>query len=881
MLIDNSTFSSAIRGVVAYAFVFAASAVGLLGQTGETTNAATARAERLPTGATLVLDGRLEEAVWANAPAIGSFTLREPVEGEPAPERTEVRFLYTDESLYIGAFMESADPGSLLRLVARRDRAVPSEQLTVSFDPRQDRTTAYSFAVTPGGVRTDYFHPSDRENARDLSYDPVWEAETSIGPDGWTAEIRIPFSQMRYNAGEVQRWGLNVIREVPARNEQSFWVLVPRDDTGWSSRMGLLTGVRDIGSGRRIEVLPYVATNATRFNEVDPADPFAERVATQMRAGADVKIGVGPSLTLDATINPDFGQVEADPAEVNLSAFETFFSERRPFFLEGGNLFGGRGTFYSRRIGARPPLRADAPYAESVDNTTILGAAKLTGRMPSGLSIGALGALTAEEDAQTFDPDANQFGSQVVAPQSAYGVFSARQELGADRSTLGGTLTVVDRSLDDGGRLAQSLPSRSYSGLADGRWRWRGGRYDASAYIGFSQVQGDPAAILSLQRSSRRYYQRPDADHVEIDPTRTSLTGVTAGVNHSKMAGRWRWDVDYFFESPGLELNDVGRLGATDDHGFLTNLMHRQTVPGDRLHSWYAGLFTLNEWNGGGTRTLSAVSLYGGSTWKNFWRTELNFEYRPKALSDNLTRGGPLMETPAQVGLSVELANNDGARTEWEVNADATSDELDGWLWAARGTLRFRPGTQWEVSLQPGFVRRVRSQQYVTTLSGGPAATFGSRYVFARLDRSEVVARIRASYAVQPDLTLEAYLEPFASTGTYDRIGQLASPGSLDRLEYGTMGTSIAANNSGGFDVSDGSDTFSVPNRDFDIRSFRSNVVLRWEWRAGSTLFLVWQQDRFRSSRPEGSAGLGSLFDAVTVPGDHFLALKVSYWLPF
>lgn len=840
----------------------------------------TARAERIESSSALQLDGRLNEEAWTRASSLGPLTLREPVEGEPAPERTEVRFLYTQEALYIGARMHSAEAEHIGRLVARRDRDVPTEQLLISFDPRLDRTTAYTFAVTPGGVRFDAFHPVDREGARDTSYDPVWEARTSVDAGGWTAEIRIPFSQLRFNTGAAQEWGLNVVRRIPRRNEEALWVLVPRDDTGWSSRMGRLTGLSDIGNERRVEVLPYLASGATRASEVDLANPFAERVSTEFRAGADVKIGVGPSLTLDATINPDFGQVEADPAEVNLTAFETFFSERRPFFLEGGNLFGGRNHFYSRRIGAAPPLRPSARYSDIPDNTTILGAAKLTGRLPSGLSVGALGAVTAAEDAPTFDPEVDAFDTEAVAPRTTYGVLSARQELGEDRSTVGVTVTAVDRSLDDGSPLAQRVPEQAFTALLDGRWRWGGGRYDASAYVGVSHVAGDSAAVLRLQRSSRRYFQRPDASHVAVDPSRTSLTGMQAGINHSKSAGRWRWDIDYWYLSPDLELNDIGQLGRTDSHGLFGNLQYRQTVPGSTFHSWFAGALSANDWTGDGIFTGTFLNAYAGVTWKNFWGTEVDFSYEPRSVNDNITRGGPLMSTPSRVSASAEVSGNPGARTRWEINLDGASDELDGWLWAARGTLAFRPGSQWEVSVQPGFVRRVAAQQYVTTLDGGPVETFGQRYVFGRLDRSEIVTRLRASYALQSDLTLEAYVEPFASTGSFDRLGELPRARELDRRLYGTDGSTIERAEDGDYQVTDGADTFVLPNRDFDVRSLRSNLVLRWEWRAGSTLFLVWQQDRFRGGLPTERAGLGSLFDAVTVPGDHFFALKVSYWIP-
>ncbi|HEU5261930.1 MAG TPA: DUF5916 domain-containing protein [Gemmatimonadales bacterium] len=826
------------------------------------------------------VDGRLEEPVWASPEPAADFVLREPTEGAPAPERTEVRFLYAEDALYIGARMYSDTPAAVRTLVARRDREIPSEQLVVSLDTRADRRTAYSFAVTPGGVRTDYFHPSDFEDARDYSFDPVWEAKTTVDSLGWTAEMRIPFTQLRYNPATEQVWGVNLVRRVPARNEEAFWSLVRRNETGWSSRMGRLEGIGQIPPARRLELAPYLAANATRVGALDPADPFSERYDATLRAGGDVKMGLGPNLTLEATFNPDFGQVEADPAEVNLTAFETFFEERRPFFIEGADLFGGRGTFYSRRIGAPPPGTAGGDYAESRTSTTILGAAKVTGRLPSGLSLGALSAVTARERVAIYDTATASYGTAEVAPLTAYGIVTARQELGRDRSTLAGAFTVVERDLDASAPLAAVVARRAYTGLVDGRLRWAGGRYDASAYLGFSAVSGDPRAILTQQRSARRYFQRPDADYVDLNPRRTRLSGITAGINHSKLGGNWLWDIDYTHESPGLELNDIGSLGTADDRAFSSNIRYRRTRPGRLFHNWSLGVFQSALWNFGGVRNFAAFGPFGSATFKNFWRTEFELDLYPRSLSDDLTRGGPLMRAASGWEFDVLLANQRGARTQWFVRVTGGRDELDGWFVGTNGSLSARPGTQWELSLTPRYLRRVASRQYVDTRGGGGAATFGGRYIFSYIEQSEVVAQLRLSYAIQPDLTLEGYVEPFASSGRYRDFGELVAAKGFDLRTYGTAGTTITRNGDTTYAVTDGPSEFSFDVPDFDVRSLRSNVVLRWEWQPGSTLFLVWQQSRLRRGIPVGDVGPDGLWDAFGAPGDHFVVLKVSYWIP-
>ncbi|MGH7477749.1 MAG: DUF5916 domain-containing protein [Longimicrobiales bacterium] len=830
--------------------------------------------------AALRLDGRLDEEVWRRATPATGLVQREPAQGEPAPDATEVRFAYDDDALWIGARMHSTAPDSIQAPVTRRDNEGVAEQLIVSLDTHLDRRTAYTFAVTPAGVRIDYYHGADFEGRRDYGYDPVWQAATAIDSLGWTAEIRIPFTQLRFPDRERQVWGVNLVRRVPARNEASYWVLVRRDETGWSSRMGQLTGIAGIRPSRRVELLPYVALDATMTGEIEAANPFAQEHETGVRAGGDLKMGVGPNLTLDATFNPDFGQVEADPAEVNLTAYETFFAERRPFFTEGAELFGGRGLFYSRRIGAPPPVEPSADFFQTVDNTTILGAAKLTGRLPSGLSVATLGAVTGREVVATYDADADVFGRAVVAPLTGYAVASVQQEFGPDASTLSGMLTAVERDIDGDDPLAGFVTRRAYSGMLESRLRWAGGKYDASAYIGFTHVAGDSAAILRLQRSSRRFYQRPDAGHVEVDPSRTSLFGTTMGINHSKMAGEhWLWDVDYFSESPGLEPNDIGRLGAADDRGLLGDIRYRETDPGRWARNWSLGVFGLTEWNHDGVRNISVVSPFFDTTLPNFWRFSLNGNFVPRGLSDALTRGGPLMGTGQAWGMSTELQNSSGSRSRWGFEAGGSRDELGGWSYRVEGDFSFRPGDRWEVTLDPRWIRREDARQFVLARDGGGAETFGRRYVFAHVDRGEVAARLRLNYTFTPNLTLETYAEPFASSGVFHSFGELEAARSRDLREYGTAGTTIERNDDGSRTVTADGETFTMRDLDFNVRSFRSNLVLRWEWRPGSTAFLVWQQNRF-ADLGDGRVAPADVFDTLRSGGDQFLALKVSYWIP-
>jgi hypothetical protein len=825
------------------------------------------------------VDGVLDDAVWLQAAPAAGFVQREPREGETATEQTEVRFAFDEEALYVGARMFSRDPSAIRALVARRDRATTSEQILISLDTYRDRRTAYTFAVNAAGVRTDYYHPSDFETAIDLTYDVVWEAATAIDAQGWTAEVRIPLGQLRFDPARDE-WGVNLVRRVPARNEDSYWILVGRNETGWSSRMGALQGLAGLPSPRRIDLLPYVATEARLVTGIDSRNPFVHERDTGLRAGGDARMGIGANLTLNATFNPDFGQVEADPAEVNLTAFETIFPERRPFFLESATLFGGRGHFYSRRIGSQPPGVPGSTYFERLDNTTILGAGKLTGRLPSRLSLGVLSAVTAREEVATFDTIIGSRGRAIVAPLTGYGVASLQQEFGRDASIFAVTLTAVERDLEPDSPLSAFLAERAITGLADTRIRWGGGQYDASAYIGFSHVQGDSLAIALQQLSSRRYWQRPDATHVRYDPSRRSISGTQMGINHSKLSGaHWLWDIDYWQESPGFELNDIGAIGTVDDRGLTAQLRYRENTPGKYLRNYLVGVAPGAEWAFDGTNTFQSHVLYGWATLRNFWFVQAELVHQPAVQSDNLTRGGPLMEVPARSVFTAALSNSTGALTRWRAQVSAARDDADGWSVVSSGGVALRPGTRAELSIDPTWTRATASRQFMLSRGDGGAATFGGRYIFAYVDRSEIVARVRLNYAIKPDLTLETYIEPFASSGRFHDFGELRAARSGALRTYGTDGTTITRTATG-YTITDGSTSFRLPDRDFNVRSLRSNLVLRWEWRPGSTAFLVWQQNRASSEEVGGRAGIFDIGDALTAAGNNYLAIKVSYWLP-
>lgn len=650
--------------------------------------------------------------------------------------------------------------------------------------------------------------------------------------------------------------------------------------------MGELVGIQGIAPSRRLELLPYTAGSATISGTRNRADPFDDGRNLEARAGTDLKMGFGPNLTLDATVNPDFGQVEADPAVVNLSAFEVFFDEKRPFFLEGSQLLRGNGPnyFYSRRIGA--PARGSAPgsFVDYPANSTILAAGKITGRLASGLSVGTLAAVTARETARTYDTTTASFGRVEVAPPTGYGVVRVQQQFGANASTVGATLTAVQRDQAAGSALAALLDHRAFTGGVDGVIRWSGGVYQLRGYAGFSTVRGDSAALIGIQSSPAHFYQRPDAGYLRLDSARTSLSGYTLGLDLGKTGGgHWRYDVGFGIESPGLELNDAGRLFNADGRTGFASVLYRQTHPGRWYQSYSLGVFGEAEWDFGGIRQFALTEQTADITFKNYWTIGAYFDQSWPSLDHALTRGGPLMATARSWEVGLRLGNSFGAKTAWSVRASHGADALEGEASRVSGSLSLRPTSRVELRMQPSYSREFDSRQYVTTFDSGGPATYGQRYLFGVIDRSTMSAQLRMTYTVTPDLTLELYAEPFAASGRYYGIGELSRGRSTDLTVYPrdtTLTPSLIRDPAGNYTLKDANGFRRVfDNPDFNVLSFRSNLVVRWEWRPGSTLFIVWQQSRFTADTRGALVGPGTLWDSFQAAGDNFLAVKVSYWL--
>jgi len=808
------------------------------------------------------IDGRLDEAVWERCSFATGLTQKDPDEGEPATRETSFGFLYDDDALYVAARMSMQKGEEIRASVSRRDNVGNSERFIVSLDTYRDRRTAYSFAVTATGVRADYYHPRDNEMSRDYSFDPVWSARAGVGSGEWSAELRIPFSQLRFNAAGEQRWGVNVNRWTPTTNEDAYWQLVPKDETGWSSRFPVLTGISGIPPSRRIEIMPYGVVSATSNKGALPLQD-ADALA---RAGADFKMGLGPNLTLDATINPDFGQVEADAAEVNLSAYETVFPEKRPFFIEGSQLLSGPGPryFYTRRIGGPPHGQPADSVVAGVDFTTIRGALKLTGRTEKGLSVGALAAVTGPEQATVMESGAERSSKSYVEPASFYGVGRLQQEFGRSRSTVGLMLAGVERDLRSGSNLAGQMARRSIVGGGDWGLRFEGGKYEFSGHAGFSFVEGDSATIGAIQESSAHYFNRPDADHVDYRGARTSLQGYVLGADLQKLGGRhWLAGVGGSMQTPDFELNETGLLTSADRIDGRTWLRYRENRPGPLLRSYSLTLESKGIWNFARTAQQAEHTLQADAVWPNFVACNLALQGSPAWLSDSITRGGPLMRAGARGGFRLLVHGNYAAQTTWTLSTKWGATEYGSWSGNLHGRLGLRPRPRWELSLKPIFDRSLDKRQFIAALPVGGAETYGTSYVFSTVDFTRISVQARVNYSFTPDLTLEVYTEPFVASADFFGVGALETAGGRALRELSALERSL------------------IPEQlDFTHLSFRSNFVLRWEWHPGSTLYLLWQQDRGEDQLGGERVGPTDILSTPTAAGDTYIGAKLTYWLP-
>ena len=840
------------------------------------------------------LDGRLDDPIWQSAAIATGFRQREPHDGEEPTEPTEVRIVYTEDALYVSARLFDSQPDRVVGRLGRRDSYTSSDEFWVAIDSYHDHRTAFCFGVNPAGVRSDEITTNDDPHG-DESWDPVWEVATRTDTLGWVAEMRIPFSQLRFSSAEEQLWGINFYRRIFRNNEETVWSWVANTEQGFASQFGHVQGIVGIEAPRRLELLPYVVTQSEFVEGVDPDDPFHDGSTQGLTGGLDLKYGVTSNLTLDATINPDFGQVEADPAVVNLSAFETFFDERRPFFVEGANLFqfgagsggfvfGAPQLFYSRRIGAAPSRPAFEPdgYVDNPTATSIIGAGKLSGRT-AGWSIGLLDAITAREFARVQVPGSEP-ESRPVEPLTNFTVASLRRDFRGGGTGIGALGTMVHRDLSD--PVFATMGSAAYSGGVDFFHRFGGNQFAVSGTISGSLVQGDSVAILSTQRSSARYFQRPDQDYVAVDPSRTSLAGYATSVQLGKVSGNWVYGTDFYAYSPGFEINDAGFQSQTDRIFHGMRVTRRWLEPGRVFRRFSVTSTFAQQWNFGGTRGFRSLYTGVSGQLRNYWQFSLGGNLNATGMSDKATRGGPLLESPASWSARAWMGTDLRKAVAVAAASNYARSDVGGWEIAVASEVQLRPSSAVRIGFLPGWTRGRSMAFYVTQRQDRTAtATYGGRYLFAQLEQREIDLTIRLDVALSPSLSIQLWAQPFIASGDYTDFKELARPASFDFLRYGIDGASTIAfdDETNRYTVDpDGAGeapAITFDNPDFMVRSLRSNLVVRWEYVRGSTLFVVWNHGRSGgSSDPSFRLGdqLGNLWDD---DAQNTLLVKVNYWL--
>jgi hypothetical protein len=851
---------------------------------GRPTTPPTLAATRLVTGAIRV-DGHLDEAAWAQASIASGFVQYEPDPGLPASQRTEARVLYADDALYVAIRAWDTAADSIKGQLTRRDQGSYSDLLGVVVDSYFDRRTAFHFEVNPLGVKRDLYRYEDTRE--DVGWDAVWEVATSVDDEGWSAEFRIPLSQLRFRDAPEQTWGINFLRHIARHDETVLWAPTARADAAIVSRFGRLEGIRDLVPPRRLEVTPYVLARVRRAPG-NLANPFYTRNAAFGTAGADLRYGVTSDLTLNVTINPDFGQVEADPAQVNLSAYETFLPERRPFFQEGADLFNfsialGDGDdaveslFYSRRIGRAPQGSADprGGWVDTEEQTTILAAWKLSGKTAGGWSIGLMSAVTSEETAEVAPAQGERL-REPVEPFTNHAVARAQRDFRQGRTAAGVVATAVNREAEVANTLG--LRTGAYAAGLDVRHRFGDDRFQFRGYLLGSHLRGSPDAIASVQRNPARYFQRPDADHVTYDPTRRALSGASGALTLHKVAGGgWRYGTGVQTRSPGFDVNDAGYLREADFTAGYVYAGYDHSSPQGIFRRWRLNTNLSGAWSYGGERYSTSVNVNGNVQFTNSWNAYFGVNRSFAGLSNGLLRGGPAMRRdPSWNGWGG--LGTDGRRpvqlnlnTSWNVRP-----ESDSWSAGMSPSVRWRPSGRASVSIGTGYYRTVEDGQWV--------GRFGSvddpAYLFGRLDQTTVSFTGRMDFAFTPSLSLQLYAQPFVSAGRYQsfrRVTDPRAPSYQDRFAPVTLTTDGTGVYRGDITGDASEESFQVP--DFNVAQFRSNAVLRWEYRPGSTLFVVWAQGRNGMGDPGRLDMNGDLQGLFDVRPSNTLMVKASYWL--
>jgi hypothetical protein len=861
---------------------------GVSGQTPEKKHYKAARITMAP-----VINGILDDESWQTGIWIDDFTQNEPYNGKPASQRTEFKILFDDSNLYVAIKAYDTSPDSIVNRLTRRDQA-DGDLVGIIVDSFHDLRTGFLFGVSSAGVKYDQMFTNDGQN-QDGSWDPNWLVKTSINNEGWIAEMKIPFSQIRFekNSGDV--WGLELARVLYRKNETTFWQHIPKDAPGLVHLFGELEGLEQIRPRKIFDITPYAVAKTETF-KAEPENPFlAKGRLSGFNGGIDAKIGVTNNMTMDLTINPDFGQVEADPSVVNLSAYETFFSEKRPFFTEGNNItnfsiglgdgdVGNDNLFYSRRIGRRPqgyPELNEEWHADVPVSTTILGAAKLTGKTKNGLSLGFIEAVTAEEKAEIDTVGGRCF--ETVEPLTNYLIGRVQKDINDGKTIVGGIITSTNRDLD--ANLSNFMHKAAYSGGVDFTQYFKEKSWMLNLNSAFSLVEGSEKALGITQKSSARYFQRPDNDYAVLDTNRTSLAGSGGRMQIMKMDGQWNLLGAVLWRTPGFETNDLGYIQEADQLVSIIWAGYNQRDP-----KWIYNRYNINcdvysAWNFGGDNVGKGIETNASMTLKNFWNIWAGGSLRSTSLSTGMLRGGPMMKAPGNTSGNIGFSTDSRKKLKLRVyTSSSTGFQKYSNNFNTGIEISAKPSNYLAISFNPGYSKSFNELQYITK------KTYGNddRYIFARIDRKTVSASFRINVNLSPDLTLQYWGQPFIASGKYHDYKYITLPMADNYNDrYKLYNTDQISSDPDGFNIDENHDAvsdYSFSRRDFIIQEFLSNLVIRWEYNPGSSVYLVWSQTR-SSSNNSGNLDifndLGDLFNKDDNQPHNVFLVKFSYRFGF
>lgn len=815
------------------------------------------------------IDGKLNDLCWEQSGVwSGGFTQQAPTQAKAPSQDTQIKILYDNNNLYVGFKCFDKGPGKIRPILSRRDD-MAGDIAGIALDSYRDKLTAYEFNVAASGQKVDLVHLGAYN--WDLNWDAVWDGKAKVSDSIWTSELQIPFSQIHFAPGKEQVWGMHIWRWIDRYNEEDQWKLIPIDAPAMVYLFGELRGIEGIKPKTNYEFLPYLNT---RFS------PNTDQ-ENKMRYGAGLngKIGLNSGFTLDYAFNPDFGQVEADPAVLNLTSYEVFNEEKRPFFLEGNTVLDFSMNedllFYSRRIGHAPSYYPDLDENQRIsiaDNTPILGALKLTGKTKKGLSVGVVESVTAKENATIYSGDSKS--KTTVEPFTNFLVGRIKQDFNKGSTVLGGMITSTNRNINDD--HLNFLPNSSLAGGLDFQHNWKNRKYFVDFKGFFSDIQGDKQSISSLQLSPVHYFQRTDADYLEYNPDRTSLSGWGGLLKGGKRSGKLRITGSLNWRSPGVDFNDVGYLYQADLVEEMVNVKYTVTKPKGKVRSYFVEFEQEHDWSYGFENTQDRLKLHGYLQLNNLWLTHLNLKRFYNIYDTRELRGGPNLYKDDYNDVELFIQSNSvkkfwtGLSSRFKFYSDQVSKTS---MFSAY--LKWQINDRFSISSRTVLDHTIDHHQFVTRTINSAGST---KYLVGTIDRNTLSSTIRFEYYFSPEISVQYYGNPYASTGTYENFREVAdaSNRSLSQRYVSLTDSPAASNNL--LLKKNGVTAYTIRKPDFNYQKFNSNLVGRWEFRPGSTLYLVWTNTRSSLSDQLGQSIWKSFGNIWSGKAENVFMIKFSYW---